>query len=58
MTDEIAERVLVPCCGQPQCYCECSPHVRDYALIVAAAMDEATPPMAADDPRRFDDPPF
>lgn len=58
--DEVAERVIVPCCGQPQCYCECSPYVRDYALILAAALEECPPAprMADDDPRRDDAPPF
>lgn len=51
---------VMPCCERQQEYCECSPYVRDYALIVAAAMEECPPAprLADDDPRRDEMPPF
>jgi hypothetical protein len=57
---EWAERTIAPCCGEPVAYCECSPYQRDYALIVAAAMEDCPPAprMAEDDPRRDEIPPF
>lgn len=49
---DYANRPL-PCCGHSMDYCECSPWVRDFALINAAAELERTP-----FPRSEDDPPF
>jgi hypothetical protein len=48
---------IVPCCGQRQEYCECSPYKRDYALIVAAALEDC-PPAPKLPKEDYGEPPF
>lgn len=52
------ERQTAWCCGQPNAYCECPALVRSLAALRAGAEADRVPPMAADDPRRGEEPPF